>query len=176
VAAAAGNGTVRELLAGAARRSERGWESRVAGRSMAPAIPDGATIRIVPLDPACALESGAVLACLSAGNTLFAHRLVRWQAWRGRRFALTLGDGWRLCDPPTPAADVVGRVDQYHDGDDWRAPPEAGPRRGLSAWLAHGSLACVSLALQVHPWLARRVAGCGLALGSVLKGMHGRLG
>ena len=135
---------------------------------MAPTIPDGALIRVLPA-PVEGCRVGMVVACLSEGGTLFAHRIVRRVRSGGQEWLLTLGDGWRICDPPVPAGRVVGTVEAWRTDGDWTAPVLAPTRRGAAALLARGTTALVAASLHLHPQVARRVAGTGLTLEAWLK-------
>lgn len=75
----------------------------VHGGSMSPAIPDGSTVRIEPIDGP---RVGEVVVRRGEGGRLVCHRLAsvagdRLQTW---------GDACLLPDPPTDAAALVGRV------------------------------------------------------------------
>jgi hypothetical protein len=93
-------------------------ESVVEGRSMEPAIPLGARIRIMPAQRAPAV--GTTAAIVTPGG-LVAHRVIgRGRLPWNRRFVLTQGDGTVFCDPPIPVGLVLGEVRAWrHDGD-WR--------------------------------------------------------
>lgn len=149
------------------RKSGTRFESTIRGVSMAPTIPDGARIRIGP--PASgAFAPGQVVACVS-GETLFAHRVVYAGADRRGALVLTRGDGWMLCDPPTPHERILGEVSAWWDGSAWRAPGPAAPRRGWRRALAGWSYWSVRLALRLHREVARRTAGTWLAFGALFK-------
>lgn len=142
---------------------------------MEPAIPDGAKIRIVQ-EPDGGFQVGMVVACLSAGNTLFAHRIVRCGEWRGTRYVLTLGDGWLLCDPPTAHQNIVGVVSAYYYQGSWQAPAPCARSGRWSSLPSRVIVPIVQLALAIHPEVARRVAGTCLIVGSWLKTLQSRLG
>jgi hypothetical protein len=164
----------RSFLVAAVHRARDGVESRVSGSSMEPAIPDGATIRVLP-EPAGGYQIGMVVACLSAGEELFAHRLVRRGRNHGAAYVLTLGDNWLLCDPPTAIGDIIGLVSAYKYDGVWRSPPN--PRRSwLSQKLSQSSVTVVWLALQIHPGFARRLAGTLLRLTSLLSTVRSQIG
>jgi hypothetical protein len=156
------------VMRAAVARPSEGLLSRVEGSSMAPTIPGGALIRVLPA-PAEGCRVGMVVVCLSEGGTLFAHRVVRRVQRGGQEWLLTLGDGWRICDPPVPASRVVGTVDAWRTDCDWIAPVAAPTRRGVAAVLARSSTALVAATLHLHPQVARRVAGTGLTLEAWLK-------
>jgi hypothetical protein len=162
----------RRILADAIRRAPHGLESRIAGSSMAPAIPDGATIRIAPV-PDAGYRAGMVVACLSAGDGLFAHRVVRVVHARGRDFVLTVGDGWTLCDPPTALERVIGVVAEWRAEGEWQAPRAEATRGRWNAACSRLSTAVVRTAMRVHPEIARHVAGGCLHVGSWLKSLRG---
>ena len=157
----------RNFLHAALHRAREGMESQISGSSMEPAIPRGATIRVFP-EPACGYQVGMVVACLSAGEDLFAHRLVRQAKSHGTSYILTLGDAWLICDPPTASGDIIGVVSAYKHEGDWRSPPASARRGWLSEQLARSSVVLVWLALKVHPGLARRVSGTLLRLTALL--------
>jgi hypothetical protein len=161
------------LMRAAVARPSEGLESRIEGTSMAPTIPDGALIRVVPVPPE-GCRPGMVVACLSERGTLFAHRVVRCVQRHGEEWLLTLGDGWKLCDPPVPAARVVGTVGAWRVEGDWTAPAPPPPRRGVTRVLAVASIALVAFGLRLHPQVARRTAGTGLQLGAWLKTLRRR--
>ena len=149
------------------RKSGTPFESTLRGVSMAPTIPDGARIRIGP--PAGgAFVPGQVVACVS-GETLFAHRVVYAGADRRGAVVLTRGDGWMLCDPPTPHERILGEVSAWWDGSAWQSPGPAAPRRGWRRVLAGLSYWNVRLALPIHREVARRTAGTWLGFGALVK-------
>lgn len=156
------------LLRAAAARPADGLVSRIEGTSMAPTIPHGASIRVVPLPPDGCRE-GLVVACLSHGGTLFAHRVVRRLRRGGEDWVLTVGDGWHLCDPPVPRTRLVGVVGTWRAEGTWREPAGAPPRRGASSILTRASVALVAATFRIHPQVARHVAGIGLNVGAWLK-------
>lgn len=83
----------------------------VTGRSMAPAIPDGATVELHPLTSAPAI--GDVVA-VRVGDRLVIHRI---HVLAGGSVT-TFGDALRRPDAPVPIADIVARVTL-----DGRSPP-----------------------------------------------------
>lgn len=134
------------------QRSGHEIESSVTGRSMEPAIPSGAHIRIVP---SLALPPiGTTVAIVTPGG-LVAHRLVaRGRLPWNRRFVLTQGDGTAVCDPPLPAELILGTVTEWRLAETWyRVPPPAATARAaglcgsLWRWLIRSSMA-------IHPRLA----------------------
>jgi hypothetical protein len=161
-----------EAVAALLRRSGTRFESTVCGVSMAPAIPDGARIRIGP-PRGGTFAPGQVVACVS-GSTFFAHRVV--YAGRDRRGALviTRGDGWMLCDPPTPHERILGEVSEWWDGGAWQAPGPAAPLRSWRRALATSSYWSVRLSLPIHREFARRMAGTWLGFGALFKSIKAR--
>jgi hypothetical protein len=146
------------------RDSKCVFETTVKGTSMEPTIPDGTRVRIRASD-AAALQVGEVVACVSKG-ALFAHRVVHFRPrGPGGPCVITRGDNLALCDPPTRASEVLGRVTEIESAEGWRAPgPQPGlplAMRGISA--AHRAMIRAFLAL--HFEVARRVAGTSLILG-----------
>jgi hypothetical protein len=155
------------MIAGLLQRSRTRFESSISGNSMEPTIPDGARIQIDAGSPR-PYRTGQIVACL-AGERLFAHRIVHCARNRSGELVLTRGDGWLLCDSPTPVQRIVGVVTEYWDGTRWREPGGPALRRG---WRAAASLASswlVRASIPVHLEFARRVAGCMLVAGALLK-------
>ena len=150
------------------------FESRIAGTSMAPTIPDGAAIRVRPLG-AQGAEAGEVLACVSRGGTLFAHRAVRQLRRAGIDWTLTVGDGWILCDSPTPAGRIVGVVHEFEAGAGWQPVGPAAARGPIVTGVSRASVAFVAAMLRLHPVLAQHLAGGCLHVGARLKALRRRL-
>jgi hypothetical protein len=126
--------------------------SDLRGSSMGAAIPDGARIRIhTGRDDLW--HVGMVIAFL-AGSRLMAHRIV-YEGRRGsaRHFVLTQGDRNWLCDPPVNRSTVVGEVEAFLAGGEWRAvaAPHARFYRRLVPRL---SQTLMSLALEWNPAFA----------------------
>ena len=163
----------RRAMAAAVLRSPQGLTSRIAGRSMEPAIPDGAEVRLQPL-PAGGVREGMVVACLSAGGTLFAHRVLACAMRRGRDYAITLGDGWQLCDPPVAQDDVLGEVTAFRVDGDWTAVNACAVDIASLRSITRLSLRLVRAGLSLHPEIGRRTAGILLVVGSLLKALHMR--
>jgi hypothetical protein len=127
-------------------------ESVVEGRSMEPAIPLGARIRIMPAQRAPAV--GTTAAIVTPGG-LVAHRVIgRGRLPWNRRFVLTQGDGTVFCDPPIPVGLVLGEVRAWrHDGD-WReVEGRSSGARAVARWATLWRT-LVRSALVVHPRLA----------------------
>lgn len=148
------------------RRSGADIECQVQGRSMAPAIPDGARVRI-RLDGATAAGPDAAVALLIGGDTFSVHRLVhRGKSPRARGYVLTHGDGNIFCDAPHPESLLLGSVlaVQAEGMDDWQPVPvpvrQRLPRRALTAivaWAVRGGL-------ELHPVLGTAAKGLVVAL------------
>lgn len=166
-AAASTSADAAAALLAAMRRPGASFESTIAGASMAPTIPDRARIRITTTSDGIGV--GDTLACLSRTGTLFAHRAVHRLRRRGVDWVLTVGDGWILCDSPTPASRIVGVVREFDAGQGWT--PTAGPaRRGwLAGCVSRASVLFVASMLRVHPLLAQHLAGGCLHVGARLK-------
>ena len=135
-------------------RSGRTFDVRISGVSMGDTIPDGATVRVEPVEPA-ALRRGDVVA-YREDDRIVAHRL--W--FRARKHSVLVGDGYELPDLPVADHDVMGRVTAIADAGVYR---EIAPRRTHTF---HGRLtslvACA--ALLVSPRLARMIAAAALRL------------
>lgn len=126
--------------------------SDLRGSSMGAAIPDGVRIRIrTGRDDLW--HVGTVIAFL-AGSRLMAHRIV-YEGRRGlaRQFVLTQGDGNWLCDPPVNRSTIVGEVEAFLAGDEWRAvgAPRTRFHRRLVARL---SQTLMGLAVEWNPAFA----------------------
>jgi hypothetical protein len=126
--------------------------SDLRGSSMGAAIPDGIRIRIrTGRDDLW--HVGTVIAFL-AGSRLMAHRIV-YEGRRGlaRQFVLTQGDGNWLCDPPVNRSTIVGEVEAFLAGDEWRAvgAPRTRFHRRLVARL---SQTLMGLAVEWNPAFA----------------------
>jgi len=134
------------------RRSGQAIESAVSGRSMEPAIPSGAEIRIAP-SPAVP-PVGTPVAIVTPGG-LVAHRLVARGClpWN-RDFVLTQGDGSRLCDPPVPVHLVLGAVAEWRLDGPWCAVPSIARTARATDRRAALWRRLVALGFAVHPWLA----------------------
>lgn len=134
--------------------------SDVRGPSMGAAIPDGARIRIRS-GPQDMWRVGDVIAFL-AGSRIMVHRIV-YEGRRGsaRHFVLTQGDGNWLCDPPVNRSTVVGEVEAFSTGDEWRAigAPRIPFHRRL---VGRPSQALMRLALERNPafaiWISRPIS------------------
>lgn len=140
-----------DLSAAAIGLLARGGRSivvRLSGISMGRTIPDGAMVRVEPVDIEAA-RRGDVLA-FSDGDRVVAHRV----RFRARDHFVMLGDGYIVPDLPVPASTILGRIAQWNDGGEWRAVQ---PRRKPTLTGAILVFA-VSAALLVSPWLARKIA------------------
>lgn len=142
------------------RRAGRAIESSVSGRSMEPAIPSGAEIRIAP--DSAVPRVGTTVAIVTP-NGLVAHRLIAHGTFPWNRgFVLTQGDGSRLCDPPVPVHLVLGAVAAWRLDGEWRAVP---PIHRTARATGHGAALwrrLVGLGFAVHPWLAGVLVRCSL--------------
>ncbi len=143
------------------RRSSAEIECLVQGRSMAPAIPHGAWVRI-RLDGAAEAGPDSAVALLIGGDTFSVHRLVhRGTSQRARGFVLTHGDGNIFCDAPHPASELLGTVVSVRllsDGAWQDVPPPIPrrfPRRALTALVEWA----VRTGLEVHPRLGAAAKG-----------------
>jgi hypothetical protein len=142
------------------RRSGRAIESTVSGRSMEPAIPSGALIRIAP--GSAPPPIGTAVAIVAPGG-MVAHRLVaRGRLPWNRRFVLTQGDGSRFCDPPVPAEAILGTVTAWRKAHAWHPVPPpaataraAGGRATLWRWV-------VRVGFAIHPRLATALVRASL--------------
>ena len=143
-------------LGALARKTEGFIQSELRGRSMAPAIPDGAFIRIRPADEDL-WRSGQVVAFV-AGHRFMAHRIV-YEGRRGatRQFVLTQGDGNWLCDPPVNRSTIVGEVVAFYDGTDW-IPVGSSVNPLYRRIVADVSQAVMKVALALSPGLAIALA------------------
>src|SRR5687768_9423610 len=110
-----------EAVATLLRRAGSRFESEIRGCSMAPTIANGARVRI---GPAAGGEHcvGDIVACV-IGGALFTPRIIFRDPASG--IVLTRGDGWILCDPPTPPHRIVGTVCEHHRDGVWRTPAPA---------------------------------------------------
>ena len=151
-------------------RSGRELVVRLGGRSMEPAIPSGAEVRIQ-----CG-ESGGVgdiVACRE-GAGVRVHRVVARSA--PHRWILTRGDARWLPDAPLSGDDVLGRVVAVKRDDAFAPPPGARaslPRRAvlwplvaalrvdprLGTALVRGLVHARRLALRAITPLRRRLSG-----------------
>ena len=151
-------------------RKSAGFESTIVGISMEPTIPNGANIRIRPLITS-EYKEGQVVACV-VGNSLFAHRIVYCgQGARSAAYILTQGDGWVLCDPPTPKNNILGMITEYSDGVIWRTPATGRLRTPWKNMVSIASFWLIRLSLAIHYEFARRVAGLCLRIGAACKGV-----
>ena len=134
------------------RRSAAVIHSDLRGASMGSAIPDGARIRIRHNSEAT-WRRGQVIAFL-AGSRVMAHRIV----YEGRRsgarnFVVTQGDGNWLCDPPVNRSTILGEVEAFSTGGEWRRidPSRMPLHRRI---IARPSRALMRLLLECNPALA----------------------
>lgn len=142
------------------RRSGREIESLVSGRSMEPAIPSGAHIRIAP--GAVPVAIGTAVAIVTPGG-LVAHRLIaRGRFPWNRRFVLTQGDGSRFCDPPVPAELVLGEITGWRESDSWRSVSPPAPTARAGGWRASAWRGLVGLGFAIHPRLATALVRASL--------------
>jgi hypothetical protein len=134
------------------RRNAAVIHSNLRGTSMGSAIPDGARIRIRSNSEAT-WRRGQVIAFL-AGSRIMTHRIV----YEGRRsgarnFVVTQGDGNWLCDPPVNRSTILGEVEAFSTGGEWRriAPSRMPLHRRI---IARPSQALMRLLLECNPALA----------------------
>ena len=142
------------------RRNAAVIHSDLRGTSMGSAIPDGARIRIRRNSEAT-WRRGQVIAFL-AGSRIMAHRIV----YEGRRsgarnFVVTQGDGNWLCDPPVNRSTILGEVEAFSTGGEWRRI--ASPRMPLHRRIiARPSQALMRLSLECNPvlaiWISRPIS------------------
>ena len=83
---------------------------RLAGDSMAPAIRDGACVRLASAPPR-ELCPGDVILYAGPGGELICHRLIRVFRRGGEPWVQTWGDAAAQPDMPVPASAVLGRVE-----------------------------------------------------------------
>jgi len=134
--------------------------SDLRGSSMGAAIPDGTRIRI-RTGREDLWHLGTVIAFL-AGSRVMTHRIV-YEGQRGlaRQFVLTQGDGNWLCDPPVNRSTIVGEVEAFLTGSEWRvvAALRARFHRRLVARL---SQTLMGLALEWNPaftiWISHPIS------------------
>jgi hypothetical protein len=119
---------------------------------MGPALPDGVRVRIRSNSEAT-WRRGQVIAFL-AGSRIMTHRIV----YEGRRsgarnFVLTQGDGNWLCDPPVNRSTILGEVEAFSTGSEWRriAPSRMPLHRRI---IARPTQALMRLLLECNPALA----------------------
>ena len=106
---------------------------RAAGTSMQPAICDGESIAVAPVD-AATVRPGAVLLCRHEGRRLLAHRVVAVTRRDAGRYFELRGDAKGASDAPIAADAIVGRVvGVWRNG---RLAP-VGPRRRLADSVYH---------------------------------------
>jgi len=155
-------------LASMLRKAETVFESTIAGSSMEPAIPDGAKIRIQPR-ATHDYRVGNIVAC-ATGNALFAHRIVYCgKSPRTRAYVITKGDGWVLCDSPTPRIAILGEVMAYCQDGVWLQPDKHAAAVAANRVIGAASLWLIRSALFIHLEFARRVAGICLLSGGLCK-------
>jgi hypothetical protein len=106
---------------------------RSQGRSMHPAIPDGASIEVRPVvfDE---LRPGDIVVFHYAGH-VFCHRLLR----KTGRFCILKGDTLLCADPPVAWSQVIGRVTMLIDGGMRLIPLDNPAQRRRAAWRARAS-------------------------------------
>ena len=134
------------------RRNAAVIHSDLRGTSMGSAIPDGARIRIRS-DSEATWHRGQVIAFL-AGSRVMAHRIVyEGERLGARNFVVTQGDGNWLCDPPVNRSTILGEVEAYSTGGEWRRidPSRLPLHRRM---IAHPSQVLMRLLLECNPALA----------------------
>ena len=155
-------------LAALLSRSGTDLESEIRGPSMGPTLTHGARIRI-RCETGSSIHLGQVVAFLAEPG-LVAHRMVAHQG----KHILTRGDASTACDPPIQLDRVLGVVDAWYNGTDWRpvgAPPAASLVRRIGS--AFSSIV-IRAALATSPRLARRVAMWGFRIQRRLQILGGR--
>jgi hypothetical protein len=152
------------------RRSTAVIHSDLRGTSMGSAMPDGARIRIRS-GPGQVRGQGQVIAFL-AGSRVMAHRIVyEGRRLRARDFVLTQGDGNWLCDPPVDRSTILGEVEAFSTGGEWRTidPPRMPLHRRM---IAGTSQVLMRLLLECDPalaiWISRPMSWVRLLLLRVL--------
>jgi hypothetical protein len=106
-----------------ARAHRRVLESRVAGRSMGQAIPEGTRIRI---DCAPRQFSTGDVITYARDGALITHRVIH---CRGG-WLIARGDATIVCDIPIHSGEVVGHVVSLAHGVEWRPVPALLPPTG----------------------------------------------
>ena len=139
-----------ELLARGGRRIE----VRLNGISMGRTIPDGALVRVEPVE-VTSVRRGHVVA-FRDGDRVVGHRV----RFRARGHFVLLGDGYTVPDLPVPASSILGRIVEWNDGGGWRPVQKRRNPTVVGAIL----VLSVSCALLISPPLARKVAGLGVLL------------
>src|SRR5262245_26565647 len=127
----------------------------VRGASMAPGIPDGASVRV--RTGAAAYAIGDIV-LFEWRRAVVCHRIVRRaRTISGRPFVVTRGDAMMLCDVPMDTAALLGRAVALASPEGSRAlpPPPAGGWRGAVAEL----LAWVTVGLSVGSLSMTRAIG-----------------
>lgn len=106
---------------------------RSQGRSMQPAIADGACLEVRPVvfDE---LEAGD-LVVYHAGGEVFCHRLIR----KVGRECVLKGDALLTADPPVAWPQVIGRVAILIEGDERLIPLDCPEQRRRARWSARMS-------------------------------------
>jgi len=136
-------------------------ECQVQGRSMEPAIPHGAAVRI-RLDGASGAAPGTAVALLLAGETFTIHRLVhRGASPKASGSILTHGDGNIFCDAPLPDTALLGSVLAVRpEGQpEWQPVPAPTTRPLLRRLLTGAVERMVRLALEIDPRLGGAMKG-----------------
>src|SRR4051812_35966420 len=82
-----------------------GVRFRTKGTSMRPAIRDGETITVEPVNPAD-VKRGEIIFC-KTNDGVIAHRVV---SIKRRASFILRGDALQSCDEPVSAAQILGRV------------------------------------------------------------------
>ena len=139
------------------KKSGQSIESVVHGKSMEPTLPDGAAIRIGPLEPGV-FRVGQIVVCTNA-HKLIAHRIV-YAGTGGRRHSmvLTQGDGCLLCDPPTRKDAIQGVVMAIRIDGHWQEPAASWVRRYWQQIVARAHVYLIRTCLAVDWRFARLVA------------------
>ena len=152
------------------KKGSREFEFPLHGKSMAPTLPDGSSIR-VRLTAEGQFTAGQVLTYV-AKDRVVAHRLVRSMKSESTGYLITRGDATVCCDWPVPATSVLGTVVAFSTDGLWQAVPPP-PERGLVfRSMAFLSLNLIGNLLRVSPPAAVATAKCIIRIhGMVEKGI-----
>ena len=106
---------------------------RSQGRSMQPAIPDGAFVEVRPV-AFDELVTGDIVVYHYAGE-VFCHRFIR----KAGRFCILKGDTLLAADPPVAWEQVIGRVVTLIDCGTRLIPLDSPGQRRRAAWRARAT-------------------------------------
>lgn len=122
------------------------------GRSMQPAIPDGASVEVRPV-AFDELAPGDIVVYHYAGE-VFCHRLLK----KAGRLCILKGDTLLAADPPVVWEQVIGRVATIIDNGTQLIPLDSPVQRRRSLWRARASYPyslCYNAVRAVGRWLDR---------------------